>query len=145
MSERNTASDSLDLSSEFDLFAPWSGPCPPEELLEDPSTPWVPPMDVCEGNDQFTITLELAGGRKDDVTLEIRGNVVAIRGEKRSEREYEEEQPCYIERSYGTFFRSVSLPSKANGDAIHATFADGVLTIAIPKQKEKQARTIAVK
>ena len=74
-------------------------------------------MDISEDDDQFSITLELAGGNKDDVTLEVHENVLTIRGEKRSEREDKSEQRRYVERSYGSFSRSFGLPGNAKPTA----------------------------
>ena len=102
-------------------------------------------MDVAEDDDQYVITLELAGASKDDVTIEAHDDVLTIRGEKRSEREEKEEHRRYVERTYGSFARSFSLPANANADAIRASFADGVLTVEVPKQAEKKPKTIAVK
>ncbi|MEE2662550.1 MAG: Hsp20/alpha crystallin family protein [Myxococcota bacterium] len=99
-------------------------------------------MDICESADQFTVTLELAGGRKDDITIELHGDVMTIRGEKRNEREQAEEQPCYVERTYGRFSRSLPLPAKADQQALHSHFADGVLSIEIPKRTQGQTGAI---
>ena len=145
MSERESSLSSWNPSWTADLFAPWSASAARLGPLDESGASWTPSMDVCEDPDQFTVTLELAGGRKEDVTVELHENVVAIRGEKRSERDVEEEQPCYVERNYGSFSRSFALPPKADGDAIHAYFANGVLTVAIPKREEKKPQTIAVK
>jgi HSP20 family protein len=102
-------------------------------------------MDISEDDDHYVITVELAGAKKDDVTIEVHEDVVTIRGEKRSEREEKEEQRRYVERTYGSFSRSFSLPGNANADAIRASFADGVLTVEIPKREEKKPKTISVK
>jgi len=111
----------------------------------DPSMRWTPSLDVSEDDDQFTITVELAGASKDDVNIEVQDNVLTIRGEKRSEREEKKEQRRYVERSYGSFSRSFTLPANADGDRVEATFKDGVLTIEVPKREDSKPRTIAVK
>lgn len=106
---------------------------------------WSPAVDVSEDEKQYTLTVELAGARKEDVAVEVHENVLTIRGEKRSEREEKEEQRRYVERSYGSFARSFSLPSNANAESVHARFEEGVLTVEIPKREEAKPRNVAVR
>ena len=150
MSERETTSavSAWDPFRELDIFPRWSpfrGASPLQGLLDERAARWAPSMDISEDDDQFTITVELAGGNKDDVTLEIHENVLTIRGEKRSEREDKNEQRRYVERSYGSFSRSFGLPANANADGVHASFKDGVLTVTVPKREEAKPKAIAVK
>jgi HSP20 family protein len=114
-------------------------------LLPESTTRWAPSVEIAENDDQYVVTVELAGAKKNDVNVEMLGNVLTIRGEKKSEREEKGEHRHYVERSYGSFSRSFTLPSNANGDRINASFADGVLTVEIPKREEEKAKTIAVK
>ncbi|MDH5307285.1 MAG: Hsp20/alpha crystallin family protein [Myxococcales bacterium] len=106
---------------------------------------FVPAVDVAEDDKQYSVTVEVPGINKNDVTLEIQDNVLTIRGEKRSEREEKKEQMRYVERSYGSFSRSFTLPSNAKADQVRAAFKDGVLTIEIPKTEEPKARTISIR
>ncbi len=101
-------------------------------------------MDLSENDDRFVLTMELAGARKEDVTIEAHENVLTIRGEKRSERTDENEQRRYVERSFGSFSRSFTLPSNADPDSVDARLADGVLTIEIAKREEAKSKTIEV-
>ena len=101
-------------------------------------------MDFSENDDKFVLTMELAGAKKEDVTVEAHENVLTIRGEKRSERTDENEQRRYIERSFGSFSRSFTLPTNADENSVDARFADGVLTVEIAKRAEAKPKTIAV-
>jgi HSP20 family protein len=114
-------------------------------FLDEAPSRWVPAMDVTENDDQYALTIELPGTKKEDVTVEFHENVLTIRGEKRNEREEEGEQRRYVERSYGSFSRSFTLPANAAGDRVRASFKDGVLAIEIPKREEAKPTVIAVK
>jgi HSP20 family protein len=105
----------------------------------------VPAIDVSDDDRHYTITVELPGGRKEDLQIEVQHDTLTIRGEKKSEREEKKEQRRYVERSYGTFSRSFSLPSDADAEHIDASFKDGVLTIRLPKTEAAKPRAIAVK
>lgn len=106
---------------------------------------FVPAIDVSDDDHQYTISVELPGGRKEDVTVEVQDDVLTIRGEKKSEREEKKEKSRYVERSYGSFSRSFRLPADADAEHIDAAFKDGVLTLRLPKVEAAKPRTIAVK
>jgi HSP20 family protein len=101
-------------------------------------------MDVAESKDGYTVTAEIPGVSKDDISVECHDNVITIKGEKRDEREETDEHRHYVERSYGSFSRSFRLPPDASED-IQASFRDGVLTVVVPKQEEKKPRTVTIK
>jgi HSP20 family protein len=105
----------------------------------------MPAIDISEDDDSYVVTAELAGATKDDVTLELHDNVLTLRGEKRNEREEKKEHSRYVERTYGTFSRSFTLPANADGDRISASFQDGVLTVTVPKTAEAKPRTVDIK
>jgi HSP20 family protein len=105
----------------------------------------VPAIDVSDDDRHYTITVELPGGRREDLQIEVQHDTLTIRGEKKSEREEKKEQRRYVERSYGTFSRSFSLPADADAEHIDASFKDGVLTIRLPKTEAAKPRAIAVK
>ncbi len=121
------------------------------DLLGEPFEDWPvagafqPALDVHEDPERYTVTVELPAVKKDDVTVEVHDNVLVLRGEKRSEREEEKEHARYVERRYGSFRRSFSLPADAQADRIQASFGDGVLTLTIPRSGETKPRTIAIK
>ena len=115
------------------------------ERLESPAGRWAPSVDVSESDDEYVVTAELPGAKKEDVTVELQEDVLTLLGEKKSEREEKGEKRRYVERSYGSFSRSFSLPSNADPDRMHASFEDGVLTIQIGKREDPKSRTISVK
>jgi HSP20 family protein len=104
----------------------------------------VPALDIHEDEKSFVVTLELPGAKRDDVTVECHGNVLTIRGEKRSEREEKKEQRRWVERSYGSFVRSFTLPENADAERMQASFKDGVLTITIAKSEESKPKIINI-
>lgn len=100
-------------------------------------------MDVAESDKEVRITLELPGVSQGDVDISLHDDVLTIRGEKKFQSEYggdKEKKENYhcVERSYGSFQRSLRLPYVANPDEVKATFQDGVLTISIPKGAQQE-------
>ena len=110
-----------------------------------PVTRWSPALDVVENDNAYVITLELPGAKREDVSLEIHDNVLSIRGEKKSEREEKNEKRHYVERTYGSFGRSFTLPANADAERVKATFKDGVLTVELPKTEAAKPRLIDIK
>ena len=104
-----------------------------------------PAVDVTEADDSYVITVEIPGVRKQDLTLECREGVLTVRGEKKSSREEEKERGRLLERSYGAFSRSLSLPADADLDKVAASFHDGVLRVEIRKVPEAKPKAIAIK
>ena len=104
-----------------------------------------PALDVVEDDGSYIVSVELAGARRKDLTVECHDNVLTIRGEKRSEREEKKEQRRWTERTYGSFSRSFSLPPDADPDRMEASFKDGVLTITIQKSEETKPRVVNIK
>ena len=105
---------------------------------------WSPAVDVSESDRGYTVTLELAGAKKDDVNVECHENMLTIKGEKKSEREEKDEHRHYVERSFGSFSRSFRLPADAAEDQVVASFRDGVLTIEIPKVEQRKPKAISI-
>ena len=106
---------------------------------------WRRPWTIVEDGDRYVVTIELPGTKKEDVTVEMSDRVLTIRGEKRNEREEKKEHSRWVERSYGSFSRSFTLPANAVGDRVKASFEDGVLTVHVPKSEEAKPRTISIK
>jgi HSP20 family protein len=105
----------------------------------------VPAVDVTECDDHYLVTAEVPGVKREDLTLEIREGVLSLRGEKRSEREETKEKARLLERSYGAFSRSFSLPADADAEKISAKFEDGVLKVTIKKRPEAKPKAISIK
>ncbi len=99
-----------------------------------------PSVDVSETAKQVNIEAELPGMEADDIDLEVRDEMVLIRGEKKSEREEKDEQFYRLERSYGSFRRSIPLPAEIDVDKAKANFKNGVLSIKLPKVKSSRPR-----
>ncbi|RIL07241.1 MAG: heat-shock protein Hsp20 [Proteobacteria bacterium] len=119
-----------------------------EDLWDDKrlaAVRWSPAVDVTENERAYAITIELPGARREDVSLELHGDVLDVRGEKRCEREEKDERRHMVERTYGAFQRSFTLPANADASNISATFKDGVLTIEIPKSEAAKPRQVDIK
>jgi HSP20 family protein len=106
---------------------------------------WVPPMDLVEAEDHFVLKADLPGLAEGDVTIEIQDGTLRISGERKSEHEQREKGWYRVERSFGSFSRSLTLPDGVDPDAVTAEFDRGVLEVRIPKPEERQPRRIAIK
>lgn len=105
---------------------------------------WSPPVDVFDKEDEIVLKAELAGLGPDDIDIEVDDNVLTITGERRFEETVEEGRYYRLERAYGSFSRSLTLPQGAKADQISADFEDGVLQVRVPKADEVKPRKIAV-
>jgi HSP20 family protein len=106
---------------------------------------WMPAVDIIERDAEYEVRMELPGVRKDDVKLTIENNVLTVRGDKKQESTQEEKGFRRIERSFGSFQRSFTLPTTVRADRIEAAVADGVLTVRLPKAEEAKPKEIEVK
>jgi HSP20 family protein len=104
-----------------------------------------PTMDIAETDKDIEITVELPGLQEQDVQLNVADNLLTIRGEKKNEREETKKDYHLVERSYGSFMRTVELPAGVDTDQIKAEMAKGVLKIAVPKPAPAQTKKIDVK
>ena len=102
-----------------------------------------PAMDIVEDEDKLTVKTELAGVAKDDVHIMIEDGVLAITGEKKSDRE-ENDNYHLVERSFGSFHRSIKLPTNVDANKVSASFVDGVLSIEIAKAEHSKPRKIDI-
>jgi HSP20 family protein len=105
----------------------------------------LPDMDVTETDKQIEITAELPGLEEKDVQINLADNVLTIRGEKKAEKEEKDKTFRLVERSYGSFLRSLELPAGINPDAIKASIEKGVLKVTVPKPAPAQVKKIDVK
>lgn len=97
---------------------------------------WMPAMEITESDEGLVITAELPGLDQKDVKVDIDGDLLSIRGEKKAEEEKKGKQYHLVERSYGAFQRAFTLPPTVDRDKITAEFAKGVLTLRLPKGAE---------
>jgi HSP20 family protein len=106
---------------------------------------WAPAVDIKETNEALTLTAELPGLTKDDVQITIENQVLTISGERKFEKEVKGETWHRVERSYGSFSRSFTLPATVRIERVEASFTDGVLAIKLPKVEESKPRKIAIR
>lgn len=106
---------------------------------------WAPAMDVIERENEVILRAELPGLSEEDVEITIENNTLSLRGEKRFEEEAEDGNYRRVERRYGSFYRSFSLPSTVDQESIDANFKNGVLEIGLPKVEQAKPRKITVK
>jgi len=104
-----------------------------------------PAVDVVENENDIQVKVELPGVSKDDVKITMQDNILTIRGEKKQEKETKNSEYHRVERSYGSFQRSFTLPTNVNHDKIDASYNDGVLKVTLPKAEEAKPKQIEVK
>jgi HSP20 family protein len=134
-----------DLSSFADRFnRAFGAPIGRERDEEMSLGAWMPPVDISEDQDKIRLTAELPGFREDQVSIQMEGGVLTIRGERKFEDEKQGRNFHRVERSYGQFLRSFTLPNNVDREKIRATFSDGILDIEIPKSEEARPRQIKI-
>ena len=105
---------------------------------------WVPPVDLVEAEDHFVLKADLPGLTEGDVNIEVQDGSLTISGERRAEHEQRERGFYRIERAFGAFNRSLTLPDGVDPDRIEASFSHGVLEVRIPKPEERKPRRIEI-
>ena len=110
-----------------------------------PMAEWAPAVDVSETGDRIVIKAEVPGIEVKDIDISLSGDVLTIKGEKKSEREETKEDYHLVERSCGSFFRSLKLPAAVEVDKIEAIYEKGVLTVTCPKKEGVKPKTIEIK
>ena len=105
---------------------------------------WAPAIDVFEKEDKFVVKAELPGMKEEDIDISVVGNTLTIKGERKAESEVKEDNYYYCERSYGSFSRSIDVPSNVDTQKIEANYEDGVLDISLPKTPEVKPNKISV-
>jgi HSP20 family protein len=106
---------------------------------------WTPAVDIAELENEYRVKVELPGVNKSDVRITLESNILTIKGEKKQEHESKGHETHRVERVYGTFQRSFTLPTTVRPDKIDAVYQDGVLTITLPKAEEAKPKQIEVK
>jgi len=105
---------------------------------------WAPAVDIYEDKNNIILEAELPGMKKDELSIDVKNNVLTLSGERKHEQETKKENFHRIERSYGKFSRSFTLPDSVKVDKVKANYKDGVLEITLPKPKEAKAIPIKV-
>ncbi|MFH1625047.1 MAG: Hsp20/alpha crystallin family protein [Pseudomonadota bacterium] len=106
---------------------------------------WVPPIDISETKDSIVITAELPGVDPQDVSVSLVEDTLTIKGEKKQEKEEKEENYYRVERTYGSFSRSLRVPVSVKRDGITAQHKNGVLRISLPIAEEVKSKEIQIK
>lgn len=114
-------------------------------LGEGGPTVWSPQIEVFQRGDDLVIQADLPGMTKDDVTVDISGDAIVVRGERRSEHEEEDEGYYRSERSYGSFYRTIPLPEGVDAENAEANFRNGVLEITMPAPERAERRRIEIR
>ena len=105
---------------------------------------WAPAIEVLEKEDKFVVRAELPGMKEEDINVSVIGDTLTITGERKAETEVEEENYYCCERSYGSFLRSIAIPSHVKADKIKANYEDGLLEISLPKAPEVKPKKVSV-
>lgn len=105
---------------------------------------WAPSVDVYENGEGYVIVAELPGLTKDEVQIELKENMLTLRGERKFQDEYKDQTCHRMERAYGQFVRSFSLPAQVEAGKVEARFKDGVLTVTVPKAAAAKPRLITI-
>ena len=105
---------------------------------------WAPAVDIYETESEVVLTAEIPGVDEKDIEIKVEDNTLTLRGERKFEKETKEENFHRIERAYGSFFRSFTLPTYVDHDRIEAEHENGVLKIRMPKKPELKPRTVKI-
>jgi HSP20 family protein len=106
---------------------------------------WAPSVDIYENKDQIVLEAELPGMKQEEFDLSIENNVITLRGERKFDKTDETDSYHRVERSYGAFTRSFTLPQTVSAESATAEYTNGVLRVTLPKREETKARRIEVK
>ncbi|HEQ99743.1 MAG TPA: Hsp20/alpha crystallin family protein [candidate division Zixibacteria bacterium] len=105
---------------------------------------WYPDVDIVEDKDNIEVQVDLPGMEKDDIKVSVEDSVLTIKGERKGMREEKDKNYHQIERTYGTFTRSFSLPTTVEGEKIKASYKNGVLKIDLPKAEAVKPKEIPI-
>ena len=108
------------------------------------TTTWSPAVDIFETEGEIIVKAELPGMERKDISLHLENNVLSLRGERKFEKETKDENYHRIERSYGAFSRSFSIPATVDDEKIRAEYKDGVLNIVLPKKEQARPKQITI-
>jgi HSP20 family protein len=106
---------------------------------------WLPPVDIYQTDQhEVVLTAEMPGVKQEDIDLRVENNTLTVKGERRQEQSVSKERYHRVERGYGTFSRSFSLPNTIDAEKVRAEYRDGVLTVTLPLREEAKPRQIQV-
>lgn len=115
-----------------------------DRYVESEDALWFPAIDISETDTALVVRAELPGMTKKDVDISLQENILIIQGEKKRKKKAKHEDFYLVERSFGRFYQSLTLPAIVDADKVTAIFTHGVLTITLPKTEVSQPRRIAI-
>ena len=115
-----------------------------ETDAQESTRTWAPAVDIFETTESYVVKAELPGISKEDVQITVENNVLTLKGERRFEKDETKENYHRIERTYGAFARSFTLPTRVDHEGVQAKFDNGVLTITVPKAAEAKPKRIEI-
>jgi HSP20 family protein len=131
-------------SLQRDLGRFFDGMSAVRQLRKLEETTWNPHVDISETKDAYKLRVDMPGIPKDQIEVQITGNVLTLKGERKKETEEKGETFFRKERLFGSFYREITLPQNVDADKIKATNKDGVLSIEIPKSEKSKQKLIKV-
>ncbi|RKY30318.1 MAG: Hsp20/alpha crystallin family protein [Candidatus Omnitrophota bacterium] len=132
----------LDLHRETDSLFDSSFATLPDRLAREGV--WVPSVDVIEDKDNIIITADLPGVKQSDMDISVVGDTLSIKGERKQEVEVKEKHSHRIERFYGSFARTLTIPDYVDSSKISATYKDGILKLKLPKTEKAKPKQIKI-
>jgi HSP20 family protein len=114
------------------------------ERRDESLAAWAPPVDITEEKERILITAELPGFKEDQISIQMENGMLTLSGERKFEKEENDKAYHRIERSYGRFVRSFSLPNNVDRENIQARFVNGLLQVELPKREDAKPRTIKI-
>ena len=108
------------------------------------ATTWTPAVDIYETADTIVMKAELPGVAREDIQIQIDGSTLTLKGQRRFAKDVQEESYLRIERAYGSFHRSFTLPATVQQEKVRALFKDGVLELTLPKAEDSKPKRISV-
>jgi HSP20 family protein len=105
---------------------------------------WMPPMDLLETDDHFVLRADLPGMSEEDVSIELEDTTLTVSGRRKAEHEERSEGAYRVERAFGSFSRSLTLPQGVDPEAVTASFDKGVLEVRVPKPEQRKPKRIAI-
>lgn len=129
----------------FNSFGKRLGIGESDSLDEYENAVWMPLTDIKEDKDNYFVMLDLPGISKDDVKVSYSNGQLSVSGERKQEKETKDSKFQRVERVFGRYYRSFTLPQKVKEDKIEAEFKDGQLTITVPKAEEAKPKELGIK
>jgi len=123
------------------IFEPFARMAPDEDLA---TGTWVPPVDVAETQETILVRAEVPGMKQEEIGIEFENGILTIKGERKIEKNGDGMTWHRVERTYGNFVRSFTLPRTVDPERISATYRDGVLEIEVPKKEEAKPKQIRI-